>query len=377
MCDLRVGGKYRLKKKLGGGSFGEIYSGEQIITHEEIAIKLENVEARPPQLLFESKVYKVLQGGVGIPAVRWYGVEGDYNVMVMDLLSQSLENLFIDCQRIFSLKTVLMIADQLITRLEYMHTKGFIHRDIKPDNFMIGQGNKANLIYIIDFGLSKKYRDSKTLEHIPFKEGKSLTGTARYASINTHNGCEQSRRDDMESIAYVLLYFLKGSLPWQGIKEENRQKKYQIIGDKKITISADELCEGCPVEFKQFLEETRALAFDATPDYSHYKELFRNLFIKEGYVYDYKYDWVLRAEQKASIPHIFSTDIEEIPQKPKNTPRISTAMPLVTMAARPVDVSIRKAPTTPNLPRIRGQNSSQILVQNFYKTMSHSNASDK
>ena len=241
---------------------------------------------------------------------------------------------------------------------------------------MIGHGNKANLIYIIDFGLSKKYRDLKSLEHIPFKDGKSLTGTARYASINTHNGCEQSRRDDMESIAYVLLYFLKGSLPWQGIKEENRQKKYQIIGDKKNTISTEELCKDCPVEFKQFLEETRKLAFDATPDYSHYKELFRNLFIRMGYVYDYKYDWVLRAEQKASVPHLFSTDIEEVAQKPKAAPRTSTAMPLVTMAARPIDVSIKKAPTTPNMPRI-SRNSSQMLPTSFHKTASHSNASDK
>ena len=197
MTDLRVGSKYRIQKKIGGGSFGEIYHGEHVVTHEVVAIKLESIDTRPPQLLFESKVYNILAGGVGVPSVKWYGIEGDYNVMVMDLMGQSLEKLFNDCQHIFTLKTVLMIADQLITRIEYMHAKGFIHRDIKPENFVIGTENTSNVIYVIDFGLSKKYRDPKTLEHIPFKDGKSLTGTARYVSINTHNGKEQSRRDDL------------------------------------------------------------------------------------------------------------------------------------------------------------------------------------
>ena len=152
--------------------------------------------------------------------MHWYGQEGDYNVMVLDLLGPSLEDLFNYCKRRFTLKTVLMIADQMLSRIEYVHSRDFIHRDIKPDNFLIGTNSKnsgkndSSTVYIIDFGLAKKFRDSKTGKHIPYRDGKELTGTARYASVNTHLGIEQARRDDLESIAFVLLYFLKGSLPW-------------------------------------------------------------------------------------------------------------------------------------------------------------------
>ncbi|CAE8632118.1 unnamed protein product, partial [Polarella glacialis] len=152
-------------------------------TSEEVGIKLESIKSKHPQLLYESKLYKILAGGVGVPNVHWYGVEGDYNVMVIDLLGPSLEDLFSFCNRKFSLKTTLMLADQMINRVEYMHAKNFIHRDIKPDNFLIGLGKKANQVHIIDFGLAKKYRDPKTQQHIPYRENKALTGTARYASV--------------------------------------------------------------------------------------------------------------------------------------------------------------------------------------------------
>ncbi|XP_064964456.1 casein kinase 1-like protein 2 isoform X3 [Musa acuminata AAA Group] len=185
----RVANKFRLGRKVGSGSFGEIFLGTNIQTNEEVAIKLENVKTKHPQLLYESKVYKILQGGTGIPNMRWFGVEGDYNVLVMDLLGPSLEDLFNFCNRKFSLKTVLMLADHMINRVEFVHSKCFLHQDIKPDNFLMGLGRRANqVVYIIDFGLAKKYRDSSTYQHIPYRENKNLTGTARYASVNTHLG---------------------------------------------------------------------------------------------------------------------------------------------------------------------------------------------
>jgi len=297
MSSKLIGTKYRISKRVGGGSFGEIYSGDCILSGEEVAIKFESTQARPQQLFYESTVYKLLAGGVGIPSIKWYGVEGDCNAMVIEMLGKSLEDLFIRCQRNFSLKTVLMIADQLITRIEYFHMKGFVHRDIKPDNFLVGKGNNNNSIYIIDYGLSKKFRDHKTLTHIPYKDGKTLTGTARYASINTHNGSEQSRRDDLEGIGYVLIYFLKGGLPWQGINAKNRQEKYEMIGEFKRKISIEELCQGIPIEFLRFLEEIRRLGFEEKPHYTVYKQLFKNLFIKEGFVYDYEYDWTIKNRQ--------------------------------------------------------------------------------
>jgi casein kinase 1 epsilon len=144
--DLVIGGKFKLGRKIGSGSFGELYLGINVQTGEEVAVKLESVKTKHPQLHYESKLYMLLQGGTGVPNLKWYGVEGDYNVMVIDLLGPSLEDLFNYCNRKLSLKTVLMLADQLINRVEFMHTRGFLHRDIKPDNFLMGLGRKANQV---------------------------------------------------------------------------------------------------------------------------------------------------------------------------------------------------------------------------------------
>uniref|UniRef100_A0AAR2M649 non-specific serine/threonine protein kinase n=1 Tax=Pygocentrus nattereri TaxID=42514 RepID=A0AAR2M649_PYGNA len=289
--DLRVGSKYRLGRKIGSGSFGDIYLGSNIATGEEVAIKLECVKTKHPQLHIESKFYKMMQGGVGIPSIKWCGAEGDYNVMVMELLGPSLEDLFNFCSRKFSLKTVLLLADQMISRIEYIHSKNFIHRDVKPDNFLMGLGKKGNLVYIIDFGLAKKYRDARTHQHIPYRENKNLTGTARYASINTHLGIEQSRRDDLESLGYVLMYFNLGSLPWQGLKAATKRQKYERISEKKMSTPIEVLCKGYPSEFSTYLNFCRSLRFDDKPDYSYLRQLFRNLFHRQGFSYDYVFDW--------------------------------------------------------------------------------------
>ncbi|OEL15913.1 Protein CASEIN KINASE I-LIKE 3 [Dichanthelium oligosanthes] len=291
--DRIVGSKYKLGRKIGSGSFGEIYLATHVDTYEIVAVKIESSKTNHPQLLYEAKLYNALQGGTGIANIKWCGIDGDENILVIDLLGPSLEDLFVYCGRRFSLKTVLMLADQMITRIEFMHSKGYLHRDIKPDNFLMGLGRKANQVYVIDFGLAKRYRDSTTNRHIPYRENKNLTGTARYASRNTHLGIEQSRRDDLESIGYVLLYFLRGSLPWQGLKAATKKQKYDKISEKKLSTPIEALCKSHPVEFASYFHYCHSLTFDQRPDYSFLRRLFRDLFDREGYQFDYVYDWTL------------------------------------------------------------------------------------
>ena len=300
ISDFIVGGKYRLVRKIGSGSFGDIYLAINTTNGEEVAAKIESIKARHPQLLYEFKLYKILQGGIGIPHIRWYGPERDYNVLVMDLLGPSLEDLFNFCSRRFTMKTVLMLATQMIGRIEFIHNKNYIHRDMKPDNFLMGIGRQCNKLFLIDYGLARKFRDNRTRQHIAYREGKNLTGTSRYASINGHLGIEQSRRDDMESLGYVLMYFNRGSLPWQGLKAATKKQKYEKISEKKMSTPVEVLCKGFPAEFAMYLNYCRGLRFEEGPDYMYLRQLFRILFRTLNHQYDYTFDWTM-LKQKAAL----------------------------------------------------------------------------
>ena len=267
--------KYKIEKKIGKGSFGTVYMAKNKENHEYVAIKTEINNEKIQVGLLESEAHKltILKGYLGIPKIYNFGKLKGFNVLAMELLGKSLTDIFSTNNKKFSLKTVCTIAIDMIKLIQHVHEKKIIHRDIKPDNFMMGISKNKYVLYLIDFGLAKKYINSNG-QHIPFKLGKSMTGTARYCSIYTHQGMEQSRRDDLESIGYVLMYFLRGDLPWQGIKVKENEKHYERIGNMKQSTSIDELCAGFPIQFINYFNYVKQLEFEDEPNYNLLIELF-------------------------------------------------------------------------------------------------------
>lgn len=295
------GGRFVFGRRLGGGAFGEVFlvrstSGSPDRSDSNVyAAKLEPVNStHQPHLFHEAKVYSSLAKPglfVGIPKVRWYGIEGDFNVLVMELVGPSLTELLDFCRGKFEAKTVMMLAHQGISRLQYCHALGYLHRDLKPDNLTMGVGKRSHHLYLIDFGLAKKFMD-RNGSHIPFRDGKSLTGTARYVSIATHKGLQQARRDDLESFAHVLIFLAKGLLPWQAVRSTSKSEKYEKIMAMKIATPPTVLCSRLPSSFHKFLSYSRSLKFEEEPNYDYCRQLFEADMKEKQYDFDYQYCWI-------------------------------------------------------------------------------------
>ena len=274
--------RYFLRKKIGAGSFGDVYECLDLLTSERCVAKVEL--KKEGQLENEYNVYKLLQNERFFVRAYHFETVGEYNFLIMGRLQANLKNLFDKSNRKFSMRTTLLLADQMIDRLHRLHSTNFVHRDIKPENFML---DSSNHVFLIDFGLSKRFADEAG-RHVEYSEHPSrttVTGTARYASLNAHFGRTQSRRDDLEALCYIWLFFLTGSLPWQGLKnwdgktpKESNAINLQIIRDMKM--SMEKVFSSLPIEFKIYLDYCRSLSFDQVPEYEQMRLLFKELYIR-------------------------------------------------------------------------------------------------
>ena len=286
--------KYKAIKKLGEGSFGKVYKAEY--QGDYYAIKMENKSKEQGLLEIEATIMSYLKGP-NIPFIKSYGYSGDFNVLVMQLLDKSLEDL-INKYNTFSIKTTALLGYQMVNILQYIHDRHIIHRDIKPDNFVMGAQEDNAKLYILDFGLAKKYRSSRTLIQYPYVKKKKLTGTARYASIHALEAYEQSRRDDLESVGYVLMYFLRGNLPWQGLKVRSKEDRYKKILEKKKETSTQDLCKDFPHEFFEYVDYSRKLEYEENPDYDFLRKRFLDVLKGLKEEMDYIYDWTTKSDLK-------------------------------------------------------------------------------
>ncbi|KAK5202406.1 hypothetical protein LTR41_011842 [Exophiala xenobiotica] len=320
--NIAIGGRYHLVRKLGSGSFGSVYLGRDAETGTEVAMKFEHHSVAPSLLVEEAEIYQSLAGKTGFPQVHWHGQQDDFTVLVFELLRPNLEDLFRYCGNQFSLKTTLMLADQLLRRFETLHSNHYLHRDVKPENFLLGMGDGGNTVYMTDLGLAiYRHPNWWTSSCSPHRNETArppqLLGTCRYASINGHLGigivtypllssmqerstdcpAAQSRRDDLEALGYMLVYFIRGRLPWQGLKAKRGAKELLVL-EKKQTTSTSELCDGLPTPFEEYMNYVRNLRYEDQPDYQHLRDMFKKLFRRQGLEYDDVFDWTVREFQR-------------------------------------------------------------------------------
>ncbi|XP_059460768.1 casein kinase 1-like protein HD16 isoform X1 [Corylus avellana] len=275
---------YRIERKLGKGGFGQVYVGRRAGNSNErngpgaveVALKFEHRSSKgcnygPP---YEWQVYSALGGSHGVPRVHYKGRQGEYYIMVMDMLGPSLWDVWNNNSHTMSTDMVACIAIEAISILEKMHSKGYVHGDVKPENFLLGPPGtpEEKKLFLVDLGLATRWRDSTTGLHVEYDQRPDVfRGTVRYASVHAHLGRTGSRRDDLESLAYTLVFLLRGRLPWQGYQGEN---KGFLVSKKKMATSPETLCCFCPQPFRQFVEYVVNLKFDEEPNYAKYISLF-------------------------------------------------------------------------------------------------------
>jgi len=277
-----IANKYKLIEKIGNGSFGFVFKAITIKNGSLVAIKFENYHAKSKLLKHEAQIYRYLEGGIGIPYIKWFGVHESasytFRFMVFDLLGNSLYDLK-HHYKIFTLEQAQKCGYDVIKIVEYIHSMGYLHRDIKPENFLFGIGDYSKKMHAIDFGLSKRFLDDNHT-HIPMKHHNKFTGTIRYLSTNVHEGNEPSRRDDLISIGYMLMFLLKGSLPWQKIKNVSKEDKIKQIYKLKNYYKQNNLCNDYPVFLIDYMNYVYNLKYDDVPNYNHIIGLFENSKIK-------------------------------------------------------------------------------------------------
>lgn len=265
-----IGNKYKLLEKIGEGSFGSIYKGENIRTNELVAIKVEPIINDLKLLKNESKIYQYLIDNKGFPNVKWFGKDSQNYYMVINLLGESLQSLK-ERNQTFSLKLVLQIGVQIINLLKMIHTKGIVHRDIKPDNFLLGLNSKNKQIFLIDFGFCKTFLNNN--KHIEMKKTNNLIGTNNFASVNAHEFNELSRRDDLESLGYMLIYFYFGDLPW---KDYSNNEMIKIMKNNILNV------ESIPKIILNYFEIIKELGFKEAPNYDLLINIFKNELKEES-----------------------------------------------------------------------------------------------
>ena len=291
MIGMTLFNKFKIIQKIGQGSFGKIYIAQSICSQKLYAVKLESIKDSY-FLLEDESLFLSYINSPRIPKVKLFGYSGPNIVLVMELLGPSLDRIIHSLpDKKMSLRCVCNIAYQMISIFETIHNYDIVHRDVKPGNIAIGVGEGHKFLYLIDFGLSIKFRSFSTKKYFPFEQGKKLVGNARYSSINALEGGTQSPRDDLESLGYVLIYFCLGKLPWQGMISHSKEDKYYKIREIKKTITPAELCENLPPQFVEYIKYTRNLKYEETPDYNYLKNLFITILKNNNWEFDYYYDW--------------------------------------------------------------------------------------